>query len=109
MSASCSAQAPPKQPSLSEACSLPHCNPWLQGSLLHYARAITSSFVEGAQILDCVIAVPAFWGQAQRQAMADAAGLAGLNVLSLINSHAAAALQFGIERDFTDKVENVIL
>eukprot|EP00891_Asterochloris_glomerata_P004630 jgi/Astpho2/4630/Aster-00203 len=81
----------------------------LVGSLLHYARTITSSFVEGAQILDCVIAVPAFWGQAQRQAMTDAAGLAGLNVLSLINSHAAAALQFGIERDFTDKVENVVL
>ncbi len=92
-----------------EQCSLPHCDFWLQGSLLHYARTITSSFVEGAQILDCVIAVPAFWGQAQRQAMTDAAGLAGLNVLSLINSHAAAALQFGIERDFTDKVENVIL
>ena len=88
---------------------MPHCDFWLQGSLLHYARTITSSFVEGAQILDCVIAVPAFWGQAQRQAMTAAAGLAGLNVLSLINSHAAAALQFGIERDFTDKVKNVVL
>ena len=34
---------------------------------------------------------------------------AGLNVLALINSHAAAALQYGIERDFTNKTEWVIL
>ena len=36
-------------------------------------------------------------------------GHAGLNVLALINSHAAAALQYGIERDFTNKTEWVIL
>jgi hypoxia up-regulated 1 len=34
---------------------------------------------------------------------------AGLNVLALINSHAAAALQYGIERDFANKTEWVIL
>ena len=34
---------------------------------------------------------------------------AGLNVLSLINTHAAAALQFGIERDFTNKSDLVLL
>lgn len=34
---------------------------------------------------------------------------AGLNVLALVNSHAAAALQYGIERDFTNKSEQVIL
>lgn len=36
-------------------------------------------------------------------------GCAGLNVLALINSHAAAALQYGIERDFSNKTEWVIL
>ena len=40
--------------------------------------------------------------------MLDAAGLAGLNVLSLVNSHAAAALQFGIERSFANKSEHVL-
>lgn len=34
---------------------------------------------------------------------------AGLNVLALVNSHAAAALQYGIERDFTNKTEWVVL
>jgi hypothetical protein len=33
----------------------------------------------------------------------------GLNVLALINSHAAAALQYGIDRDFTNKTEWVVL
>lgn len=52
--------------------------------------------------------VPAWFGQAQRQALLDAAGLAGLNVLSLVNSHAAAALQYGIERNFANKSEHVL-
>ena len=34
---------------------------------------------------------------------------AGVNVLALINSHAAAALQYGIERDFTNRSESVVL
>lgn len=37
----------------------------------------------------------------------DAARLAGLNVLGLVNTHAAAALQYGIERDFTKKEQTV--
>ena len=41
------------------------------------------------------------------QALKDAAALAGLNVLALVNSHSAAALQFGIERDFAVKEQKV--
>lgn len=33
----------------------------------------------------------------------------GINVMGLINTHTAAALQFGIERDFSDKTQNVIM
>jgi hypoxia up-regulated 1 len=46
-------------------------------------------------------------GMTQRQAIMDAARLAGLNVLGLVNTHAAAALQFGIERDFSKKEQTV--
>ena len=46
--------------------------------------------------------------QAQRQALIDSATLVGINVMGLINSHTAAALQFGIERDFTNKTQNVV-
>jgi hypothetical protein len=41
------------------------------------------------------------------QALKDSAVLAGLNVLALVNSHSAAALQFGIERDFAAKEQKV--
>ncbi len=41
------------------------------------------------------------------QALLDAARLAGLNPMGLIHSHAAAALQYGIERDFTNRTELV--
>jgi hypoxia up-regulated 1 len=58
---------------------------------------------------DVVIAVPAFYGQAQRQALMEAASLAGLHVMGLINTHTAAALQYGIERDFSNKTQNIIL
>ncbi len=34
--------------------------------------------------------------------------VAGLNVLSLVNSHAAAALQYGIDRKYDNTSENVI-
>ena len=43
-----------------------------------------------------VITVPAYFDDAQRQATKDAARLAGLNVLRLINEPTAAALAYGI-------------
>ncbi|MEM9102928.1 MAG: Fe-S protein assembly chaperone HscA [Pseudomonadota bacterium] len=44
-----------------------------------------------------VITVPAYFDDAQRQATKDAAQLAGLNVLRLINEPTAAALAYGLE------------
>lgn len=40
-------------------------------------------------IKDVVITVPAFYGHRERRAIVDAAELAGLNILSLINDHTA--------------------
>ena len=48
-----------------------------QASIIHYARRITEAASDGAAVLDCVIAIPAFFGPAQRQALVDAAQLAG--------------------------------
>ena len=80
----------------------------LQASVLQYAREIAEAQA-GGSVPDVVIAVPAFFGQAQRQALIESASLAGLNVMGLINTHTAAALQFGIERDFSNKTQNIIL
>ena len=60
-------------------------------------------------IRDTVLLVPPYFGPAQRQALLDAAELSGLNVLSLMHSYSAAALQYGIERDFENRTENVIV
>lgn len=48
-------------------------------------------------IFGAVITVPAYFDEAQRQATKDAARLAGLNVLRLINEPTAAAIAYGLE------------
>ncbi|WP_119156921.1 Fe-S protein assembly chaperone HscA [Caldimonas tepidiphila] len=48
-------------------------------------------------IFGAVITVPAYFDDAQRQATKDAAKLAGLNVLRLINEPTAAAIAYGLE------------
>ena len=46
-----------------------------------------------------VITVPAYFDEAQRQATRDAAQLAGLNVLRLLNEPTAAAVAYGLDQD----------
>ncbi len=53
----------------------------------------------GADIADAVITVPAYFDDAQRQATKDAARLAGLNVLRLLNEPTAAAIAYGLDRN----------
>jgi len=48
-------------------------------------------------IFGAVITVPAYFDDAQRQATKDAASLAGLNVLRLINEPTAAAIAYGLD------------
>jgi molecular chaperone HscA len=48
-------------------------------------------------VFGAVITVPAYFDEAQRQATKDAARLAGLNVLRLINEPTAAAIAYGLE------------
>ena len=51
----------------------------------------------GDDLVGAVITVPAYFDDAQRQATKDAAKLAGLNVLRLINEPTAAAIAYGLE------------
>jgi molecular chaperone HscA len=50
-----------------------------------------------AELFGAVITVPAYFDDAQRQTTKDAAHLAGLNVLRLINEPTAAAIAYGLE------------
>jgi len=51
----------------------------------------------GGELAGAVITVPAYFDDAQRQATKDAATLAGLNVLRLLNEPTAAAIAYGLE------------
>ena len=51
----------------------------------------------GDELVGAVITVPAYFDEAQRQATKDAARLAGLNVLRLLNEPTAAAIAYGLD------------
>ncbi len=51
----------------------------------------------GDDLVGAVITVPAYFDDAQRQATKDAAKLAGLNVLRLLNEPTAAAIAYGLD------------
>lgn len=53
----------------------------------------------GGELAGAVITVPAYFDDAQRQATKDAARLAGLNVLRLLNEPTAAAVAYGLDKN----------
>ncbi|MDB5805864.1 MAG: Fe-S protein assembly chaperone HscA [Betaproteobacteria bacterium] len=62
------------------------------------ARAEQSMFAnDGGELVGAVITVPAYFDDAQRQATKDAAKLAGINVLRLLNEPTAAAIAYGLD------------
>jgi hypoxia up-regulated 1 len=58
---------------------------------------------------DIVLTVPSFSTQKERQALLDAAELAGLNVLTLIDETTAAALHYAMDKNFEGEKEQVLL
>ena len=52
----------------------------------------------GGELTGVVITVPAYFDDAQRQATKDAARLAGLNVMRLLNEPTAAAVAYGLDQ-----------
>ncbi|MFG0380847.1 Fe-S protein assembly chaperone HscA [Pseudomonas sp. zbq_18] len=52
----------------------------------------------GGELVGAVITVPAYFDDAQRQATKDAARLAGLSVLRLLNEPTAAAVAYGLDK-----------
>jgi molecular chaperone HscA len=58
---------------------------------------------ENAKLIGAVITVPAYFDEAQRQATKDAAKLADLEVLRLINEPTAAALAYGLTNNIQGK------
>lgn len=56
----------------------------------------------GEEVKDMVITVPAYFGDAQRQATKDAGAIAGVNVLRIINEPTSAAISYGFDNASKD-------
>ncbi|UMM10446.1 hypothetical protein L5515_000217 [Caenorhabditis briggsae] len=62
----------------------------------------------GHNVKDAVITVPAYFNDSQRQATKDAATIAGLNAIRIINEPTAAALAYGLDKGITEE-KNVLI
>lgn len=58
----------------------------------------------GTGVTQAVITVPAYFGDAQRQATKDAGKIAGLDVLRIINEPTSAALAYGLDHGHAQKI-----
>ncbi|HZK25058.1 MAG TPA: molecular chaperone DnaK [Oscillospiraceae bacterium] len=65
---------------------------------------VDASSYLGETVRDVVITVPAYFNDAQRQATKDAAVIAGINVLRIINEPTAAALAYGLGKDINETI-----
>ena len=70
-------------------------------------KEIAETYI-GKEVKDAVITVPAYFGDAQRQATKDAGVIAGLNVLRIINEPTAAAIAYGLDNK-CEKEKNVLI
>lgn len=68
------------------------------GALLVKLKQMVSTACDGAKVKDVVISCPNYFADSQRQAILEAAEIAGLHVLRIMNETTAAALNWGILR-----------
>lgn len=79
----------------------------ISAMVLQKMKETVESFV-GQEVTDVVITVPAYFGDAQRQATKDAGKIAGLNVLRIINEPTAAAIAYGLDNK-SGKEKNILI
>ncbi|QDV08801.1 Chaperone protein HscA [Planctomycetes bacterium Poly30] len=70
----------------------------LSALILREVCAQASAAMGGAEIMSAVITVPAYFDDAQRQATRDAARLADIEVLRIVNEPTAASLAYGLDQ-----------
>jgi heat shock protein 1/8 len=78
----------------------------ISAMILSKMKSIAEDFLN-TTITEAVITVPAYFNDSQRQATKDAAQIAGLNCLRIINEPTAAALAYGLDRK--SEIEQLIL
>jgi len=79
------------------------------GMLLAHAQSLATKVSKTGAIKDCVIVVPPFLTQHERQSLINAASIGGLNVLSLVNEGLGAAINYALTRNLGDNVDQYVL
>ncbi len=75
----------------------------ISAMILSKLKADAESYL-GESVHEAVITVPAYFTDAQRQATKDAGKIAGLNVQRIINEPTAAALAYGVDKEYSQKI-----
>ena len=71
----------------------------ISAMVLGKMRSIASEFLS-KKVTHAVVTCPAYFNDAQRQATKDAGTIAGLNVLRILNEPTAAAIAYGMDKDY---------
>lgn len=79
----------------------------ISGMILQKMKDVAEKYL-GEPVKDAVITVPAYFSDSSRTATKDAAHIAGLNVLRLINEPTAAAIAYGLDNK-TEVEKNIII
>jgi len=80
----------------------------ISSMILIKMKEIAESYI-GQTVTSAVITVPASFNDSQRQATKDAAVIAGLNVLRLINESTAAAIAYGLDKQNISVERNILV
>ena len=70
----------------------------ISGRILQKLKRDAEAFL-GEPVTEAVITVPAYFGDAQRQATKEAGQIAGLEVLRIVNEPTAASLAYGMDKN----------
>ena len=79
----------------------------ISAMILAELKRVAENFL-GHPVKDLVVTVPAYFSDSSRSATRDAATIAGLNTLRIINEPTAAALAFGLDKNFKGE-RNIII
>jgi len=80
----------------------------ISSMILTKMKNIAEDYV-GSEITDAVITVPAYFNDKQRKATKDAATIAGLNTLRIINEPTAAAIAYGLDKSTDNGDKNILI
>ncbi|XP_050250454.1 heat shock cognate 70 kDa protein-like isoform X4 [Quercus robur] len=69
----------------------------ISSMVLKKMREIAEAYL-GTTVKNAVVTVPAYFNDSQRKATKDAGGIAGMNVLRIINEPTAAAIAYGLDK-----------